>query len=150
MALPQSKAHRRKPMSHINVVPFIDVMLVLLIIFMVTAPLMQQGVEVELPQADAKPMEEQQRDPIIVTVGREGELTLNQGAQANMPLDRETLGEQVGVLLAGREGDQVYVRGDRNVDYGRVVDAMVVVQAAGAAKVGLITQPAPETRRLPR
>jgi biopolymer transport protein TolR len=148
MALAKDKAHRRRPMSQINVVPFIDVMLVLLIIFMVTAPLLQQGVEVELPQAQAETMEpdQEQGEPLVVTVARDGQVTVNQGPRVNEPLDRESLGEIVAGVLSERPGVQVYVRGDRNVDYGRVVDAMVTVQTAGVARVGLITDPA-ETDR---
>jgi biopolymer transport protein TolR len=144
MALAKDAARRRRPMSQINVVPFIDVMLVLLIIFMVTAPLLQQGVEVDLPQAQAETMEPDpdEGEPVVVTVARDGQVTLNQGPQVNVPLEREVLGEIVTGLLSERPGVQVYVRGDRNVDYGRVVDAMVTVQSAGVARVGLITDPA--------
>ncbi|EHQ51469.1 TolR protein [Ectothiorhodospira sp. PHS-1] len=130
-------------MSQINVVPFIDVMLVLLIIFMVTAPLQQQGVEVDLPEADAQPLQDEksQREAIVVTVTRDGQLSLNQGPQVGVSLDRDELRGIVADLLAQHPGTQVYVRGDRFVDYGRVVDAMVSVQSAGAQRVGLITDP---------
>ena len=148
MAVAKDRGGRRRPMSQINVVPFIDVMLVLLIIFMVTAPLLQQGVEVDLPQAQAETMEPdpERGEPVVVTVSRDGQMSLNQGPQVNVPLEPRDLGEIVAGLLAQRPNTQVYVRGDRNVDYGRVVDAMVTVQAAGVSRVGLITDPA-ETER---
>ncbi|SEP61779.1 biopolymer transport protein TolR [Ectothiorhodospira magna] len=130
-------------MSQINVVPFIDVMLVLLIIFMVTAPLLQQGVEVDLPQADAQPLPDDATQPeaIVVTVTRDGQLSLNQGPRIGVPLNQEELREIMVGLLGQQPNVQVYVRGDRFVDYGRVVDAMVSVQSAGAQRVGLITDP---------
>ncbi|OOG25615.1 protein TolR [Thioalkalivibrio denitrificans] len=148
MALAKDKAQRRRPMSQINVVPFIDVMLVLLIIFMVTAPLLQQGVEVDLPEAHAEALErdQDQGEPVVVTVARDGQVTLNQGPRVNEPLDRDALSDIVAGLLSERPGVQVYVRGDRHVDYGRVVDAMVTVQTAGVARVGLITDPAEPDR----
>ncbi|MCG5500919.1 protein TolR [Ectothiorhodospira lacustris] len=143
MAVASRRTGRRRSMSQINVVPFIDVMLVLLIIFMVTAPLLQQGVEVDLPEADAQPLQDEtsQREAIVVTVTRDGQLSLNQGPQVGVPLDRETLREIVAGLLGQHPQTQVYVRGDRFVDYGQVVDAMVSVQSAGAQRVGLITDP---------
>ncbi|MBK1674274.1 protein TolR [Ectothiorhodospira shaposhnikovii] len=146
MAVTSRRTGRRRSMSQINVVPFIDVMLVLLIIFMVTAPLLQQGVEVDLPEADAQPLQDEksQREAIVVTVTRDGQLSLNQGPQVGVSLDRDALREIVADLLSQHPGTQVYVRGDRFVDYGRVVDAMVSVQSAGAQRVGLITDP-PDT-----
>jgi biopolymer transport protein TolR len=144
MALAKDAARRRRPMSQINVVPFIDVMLVLLIIFMVTAPLLQQGVDVDLPQAQAETLEPdpEEGEPLVVTVSRDGQVTVNQGPRINDPLNGTELIEIVSEVLAERPGVQVYVRGDRHVDYGRVVDAMVTVQTAGVARVGLITDPA--------
>lgn len=142
MSASSRRGHRRTPMSQINVVPFIDVMLVLLIIFMVTAPLLQQGVEVELPQADASPLPDSQKgEPIIVTVSRNGEFSLNQGSRVGLTLGYGELTMQVAALLAARPDTPVYVRGDRHVDYGQVIDAMVAVQAAGIERVGLMTDP---------
>jgi biopolymer transport protein TolR len=133
----------RRQMSQINVVPFIDVMLVLLIIFMITAPMLQQGVEVDLPEAEAEvlDMEQREREPIVVTVTAAGAMSLNQGPLANEPLSGPELVELVTDLLAAAPDTQTYVRGDRNVDYGRVMDAMVALQRAGSAKVGLLTEP---------
>jgi biopolymer transport protein TolR len=139
---------RRRPMSQINVVPFIDVMLVLLIIFMITAPMLQQGVEVDLPEAEAETLEPDQRsgEPIVVTVSAAGAMSLNQGPYANAPLAPPELVEQIRGLLEANPGTQSYVRGDRSVDYGRVMDAMVALQRAGAGRVGLLTEPPAEGR----
>ncbi|AKJ95740.1 MULTISPECIES: protein TolR [Thioalkalivibrio] len=133
----------RRPMSQINVVPFIDVMLVLLIIFMITAPMLQQGVEVDLPEADAEAMEEdpQAAEPLVVTVDAGGAMSLNQGPYVNEPLAPQEMTEIVREFLAENPGTQTFVRGDRNVDYGRVIDAMVALQRAGGGRVGLITEP---------
>jgi biopolymer transport protein TolR len=133
----------RRPISQINVVPFIDVMLVLLIIFMITAPMLQQGVEVDLPEAQAEALETEERagEPIVVTVTAAGAMSLNQGPLVNEPL---AVPEMIGIvqeILAAKPGVQTYVRGDRNVDYGRVMDAMVALQRAGAGRVGLLTEP---------
>ncbi len=136
-------ARRRKPMSEINVVPYIDVMLVLLIIFMVTAPLLQQGVEVDLPNAPAEPLptDEEQPEPLVVTVDRQGRYLLNRGEDQRAPVKRTDLGGRVQAVLAGEPGIKVYVNGDEAVNYGRVVEAMVILQNAGVQGVGLITDP---------
>ena len=128
-------------MSEINVVPYIDVMLVLLIIFMVTAPLITQGVKVELPQADAEPLSEESEEPLIISVNREGALYLNVGDNKGDPLEDEALMVRVAAVLKNKPKTPVMVRGDSQVDYGRVVHAMVLAQAAGAPSVGLITEP---------
>ena len=128
-------------MSEINVVPYIDVMLVLLIIFMVTAPLITQGVKVELPQADAEPLSEESEEPLIISVNREGALYLNVGDNKGDPLKDEALMVRVAAVLKNKPKTPVMVRGDSQVDYGRVVHAMVLAQAAGAPSVGLITEP---------
>lgn len=136
---------RRKPMSEINVVPYIDVMLVLLVIFMITAPLITQGVKVELPQADAEPLSEESEAPLVISVNRMGELFLNVGDNKESPLDDEPLMLRVAAVLKHKPKTPVMVRGDAQVDYGRVVHAMVLAQAAGAPSVGLVTEP-PEER----
>ena len=132
---------RRPPMSEINVVPYIDVMLVLLVIFMITAPLLTQGVKVELPQADAEPMQHQEREPVVVTVDRAGNLYIDVGSDKNQPVDADTLQQRVGAVLRQQPKTQILVRGDRSVDYGLVVEAMVLLQEAGAPGIGLITEP---------
>jgi biopolymer transport protein TolR len=132
---------KRRPMSEINVVPYIDVMLVLLVIFMITAPLLTQGVDVELPQADAQPIESELDDPVVISVDRAGELYIDVGENKNKPVDADTLVTRVAAVLKHKPKTPILVRGDANVEYGRVVQAMVLVQAAGAPSVGLITEP---------
>ena len=136
----------RRPMSDINVVPFIDVMLVLLVIFMITTPLLTQGVKVELPKTSATAMTEQQKEPLIVTVDSSGNYYLNLSEKPDQPITARTLSHLVTTLLSSQGGESrpVLVRGDKNVNYGKVVEAMVLLQQAGAKSVGLITQPAPD------
>ncbi len=131
----------RKLMAEINIVPYIDVMLVLLVIFMVTVPLIQQGIKIELPQAQARPLEGSEApDPLIVTVNRRGQILLNKGEAANQPLSPDFVLRQLYVLLPDQSG-VAYVRGDRGTSYGNVVAAMVLLQTAGAENIGLITEP---------
>ena len=132
---------RKRPMSEINVVPYIDVMLVLLVIFMITAPLLNQGIEVDLPQADAEPVDATQQDPLVLTVDAEGRYFLNVGGDPKQDIDAETLVLRVAAVLRQRPRATVLVRGDASVDYGLVVMAMSLLQQAGAARVGLITEP---------
>jgi len=132
---------RRRFMSEINVVPYIDVMLVLLVIFMVTAPLITQGVKVDLPQADAEVISQETSEPVIITVDRFGDLYLDVGEAKNRPVDRETLLSRVAAILRHNPSVSILVKGDAAVDYGHVVAAMVLAQAAGAPSVGLITVP---------
>lgn len=131
---------KKRPMSEINVVPYIDVMLVLLVIFMITAPLLTQGVKVDLPQATAKPMSSQKLKPLILTVDRQGQFYLDVGDQPNQPVDATTLMARVAAVLQSKRGTQVLVRGDEGVAYGAVMEAMVLAQRAGAPSVGLITE----------
>lgn len=134
--------NRRKPMSEINVVPYIDVMLVLLVIFMITAPLLTQGVDVELPQADAEPLSQQTEEPVVVTVDRAGELYIDVGEGKDRPISPEDLVNRVRVVLKHKPKTPIMVRGDTGVAYGRVIEAMVLLQSAGTPSVGLITEPA--------
>lgn len=127
-------------MAEINVVPYIDVMLVLLVIFMITAPLLNQGVKIELPQAPAKPLENQSQDPLIVDVDLKGHFYLNYGENPG-PLDSKTLVNRVNAVLHLRPGVVVLVRGDREAAYGDVVMAMALLQKAGVDDVGLMTDP---------
>lgn len=135
-----------KPMSEINVVPFIDVMLVLLVIFMITAPLLTQGVKVDLPKTQAKAIAEQQKEPLIITVDAKGQFYYNLSDKPNQPITARALSHLVETTLQTPQGDQpqrpVLVRGDQGVNYGKVMEAMVLLQQAGAKSVGLITQPA--------
>jgi len=130
----------RRPMAEINVVPYIDVMLVLLVIFMITAPLLTQGVKVDLPQADSEPLPQEQDEPVVVSVNRAGELFIDVGEGKEDPVDPQTLATRIAAVLSYKPKTPIMVRGDRNVDYGRVVEAMVLIQGAGAPNVGLITE----------
>ena len=130
---------KRKPMSEINVVPYIDVMLVLLIIFMVTAPLLMQGVKVELPQASADPVENQDSEPVIVSVDAAGQLFLNLG-QEEQVLSLATIKDRVAAVMRRSPEKPVMVWGDQAVPYGEVVTLMVALQEAGAPSVGLVTE----------
>jgi len=132
---------RRRPMSEINVVPYIDVMLVLMVIFMVTAPLITQGVKVELPQADAEVIAGETSEPVVITVDQFGDLYLDVGEEKDQPVDRETLLVRVSAVLRHNPKVPIMVKADTAVDYGRVIEAMVLAQAAGAPSVGLITVP---------
>jgi biopolymer transport protein TolR len=131
---------RRKPMSEINVVPFIDVMLVLLIIFMVAAPMLMQGVEVELPESVAEPIESQDDEPLIVSIKADGSYYLNVGEDEERAVELSLVQDQVGKILRQQPKTPVLVWGDRRVPYGEVVELMVALQAAGAANVGLVTE----------
>lgn len=131
---------RRRPMSEINVVPYIDVMLVLLVIFMVTAPLLTPGVIVELPQADAEPLPGKSDEPLVVTVTVNGDYYLSVGDKPDDPIGHQLLLTKISAVLRHRPGTPIYVRGDAAVEYGKVVTAMALLQKAGAPTVGLITQ----------
>ena len=138
-------ATRRKPMSEINVVPYIDVMLVLLVIFMATAPLLTQGVQVDLPKAPSEPIDEAQDDPLVISMRADGAIFLNLGmTDSDDEGTRVTvfsLGDQAGKVLRARPDVPVYVKADHTLDYGKVVGVMTVLQKAGAESVGLITDP---------
>ena len=133
-------AKKRRAVSEINVVPYIDVMLVMLVIFMVTAPLLTQGVKVDLPEASAEPVEEPDQEPVVVSVDASGNLYLNVGDNPESPIDGDTLVRNIGIVLKRQPGKSVLVRGDHAVDYGTVVSAMVLLQQAGVPHVGLVTE----------
>ena len=126
-------------MSDINVVPYIDVMLVLLIIFMVTAPMLMQGVKVDLPEASAEPVENQDSEPVIVSVDAAGQLFLNLG-QEEQVLSLATIKERVAAVMRRKKDTPVLIWGDSGVPYGEVVTVMVALQEAGAPSVGLVTE----------
>ena len=132
--------YKKKAMSEINVVPYIDVMLVLLIIFMITAPLLTQGVQVDLPQAAAEAMQANEKEPLIVTVNSDGDYFLNVGEDIDSPVNHESMVARVAAVLRHQPGTPVMVRGDTNVNYGKVVIAMALLQKAGAPSIGLITE----------
>ena len=131
---------RRRMLAEINVVPYIDVMLVLLVIFMVTAPMLMQGVEVDLPDADAAPVKDQDAEPLIVSINDRGELFLNLGADEEQALELPTIRQRVAAVLRRTPDKPVLVWGDRKVAYGDVVVVMTALQEAGAPKVGLVTE----------
>ena len=137
---------RRRPMAEINVVPYIDVMLVLLVIFMITAPLLNLGVEVELPKADAEPMDTQESDePLVITVLQNGDLYLNAGGDLDGTssglIDPQSLVTMVSAIVSRNPEIQVLVGGDERANYGQVYNAMVLLQKAGVTKVGLMSDP---------
>ena len=130
---------KRRPIAEINVVPYIDVMMVLLVIFMITAPIVQQGVEIDLPQAASKPMSPDQAEPVVVSVDKKGDFYLDIGDEPDKPIDAQLMVNRVAAVRQLKPNIAVLVRGDREVGYGRVVDAMVLLQRAGVEKVGLMT-----------
>lgn len=134
-----NRRRRRKRMSEMNVVPYIDVMLVLLIIFMVTAPLMNLGIEVDLPTGQAGPLSDQ-GDPLTVTVTASGALYLDLGDAPEL-VDEQTLIEKVSVIANANPNVQVTVSGDREVAYQHIYGAMILLQRAGVESVGLIGDP---------
>lgn len=139
MSTPMQK---RKLMGEINVVPYIDVMLVLLIIFMVTAPLLTQGVQVELPRAGAEPIPDvPNHPPLIVSVDAEGNLYINVGDDEDEPTGGQDIVARVSAVLRNRPDTPVLVKADRAVPYGNVVGAMVLLQQGGANNVGFVTDP---------
>ena len=128
-------------MSEINVVPYIDVMLVLLIIFMITAPLLSQGVKIDLPQVPSEPLPASDSDPVIVSVDAAGNFFINYGEDQDQPVSPEALVNRVSALVKYRPKLPVLVKGDTDVNYGRVVQAMALLQGAGVKGIGLITEP---------
>lgn len=132
---------KRKPMSDINVVPYIDVMLVLLIIFMVTAPMLTQGIKVDLPQLEDSDMKLQSnQEPLIVTIDSNGAYYMEMSSNEGKAMDLAALSEEAGKVLQQNPAISVLIRGDKNVPYGRVVDLMAHLQSLGAQGVGLITE----------
>jgi biopolymer transport protein TolR len=130
---------KRRAIAEINVVPYIDVMLVLLIIFMITAPIVQQGIEIELPKVAANSLPPDEQEPVILTVSKSGEYYLNVGDNLKKPVTADTVKQRVSLILKQKPKIAVLVRGDKDVDYGSVTTAMVLLQAAGVEKVGLMT-----------
>lgn len=132
--------NKHRPVAEINVVPYIDVMLVLLIIFMVTAPMLMQGVKVDLPEANADPVENQDSEPLIVSLNSAGQLFLNLGADEKQVLSLATVVDRVGAVIRRSPNKPVLVWGDAAVPYGEVVTLMAALQEAGAPSVGLVTE----------
>jgi len=139
MATPLQK---RKLMGDINVVPYIDVMLVLLVIFMVTAPLLTQGIEVDLPKANSEPIEEvPNHQPLVLSVDATGNLYINVGDYEDEPTTGKDVVARVGAVLRNRPDTPILVKADRAVPYGHVVGAMVLLQQGGAQSIGFVTDP---------
>lgn len=135
---------KRRPMADINVVPFIDVMLVLLVVFMVTAPLLNQGVELELPEANNEPLAiDENLETLVVSLTAEGEYFISVGAvgEDRAPVTLETLGKQVGIIMETNPSIQVLVEGDTVADWGNMIKLITILQAAGVTTPSFITQP---------
>ena len=138
---------KRRPMSEINVVPYIDVMLVLLIVFMITAPLLNQGIEVELPEANNEPLDlDENLETLVVTITSAGEYFLSLGAtgEDRQSLDLETVARQVGQILNANPTVQVLIEGDTNATWGAMIDLITALQNAGVENPNFITQPLSE------
>lgn len=137
---------RRRPVSEINVVPYIDVMLVLLIIFMVTAPLVTQGVKVDLPKAEAAALDKDSKPPLIASVDAQGNYFLNIGDSQEESMSAVDLATLVAAHIQLEPQTPVVVKGDGAVPYSEIVQLMVLLQRAGVPSVGLMTAP-PEKKR---
>ncbi len=131
----RSGRNARAPMAEINVTPLVDVMLVLLVVFMITAPLLTTGVSVNLPEADAEPIPGSD-EPIVVTVQADGQVLL-----LDRPIEAGTLAAKLDAILGARPGQRVFVRGDRDVDYGRIMEVIGRISASGQRRVALVTAP---------
>ncbi len=136
-------AARRRPMSEINVVPYIDVMLVLLVIFMAAAPMLAQGIQLDLPKEPSEPLERSEQDPLIVSIQRDGSMYLNVGSDEEEPvsISQAELQDRAMRVLRARPDVPVFVRGDTELPYGTIVNVMTILQQAGAESVGLLTEP---------
>lgn len=134
----------RRQVAEINVVPYIDVMLVLLVIFMITAPLLQTGVEIDLPDAAATPIDNdggEDQEPLVLSVDAEGQWYLNVGEDPESPLTREEVQRLASAVLRLNPDRRVLVAGDQAIEYGQIMQAMVTLQLAGAPEIGLMSDP---------
>lgn len=131
---------KRKLAAEINVVPYIDVMLVLLIIFMVTAPLLMQGVKVDLPQAPSKPIDNKDEEPIIVSIKEDGSYYINLGGKSEQALELQVIKDRVSKIMRQKPTTPVLIWGDKKVSYGLVVELMTELQSVGVPDVGLVTE----------
>ena len=132
---------KRKPLAEINVVPYIDVMLVLLVVFMVTAPLLMQGVKVDLPQSPSAPIDRKDEEPIIVSIKKDGTYYINLGGDQETRRELKDITTIVAKVLREKPNTPILVWGDAKVEYGAVVSLMSDLQGAGAPSVGLVTEP---------
>ncbi len=144
MQIESRSRSRRRAMAEINVVPYIDVMLVLLVIFMITTPMLTQGVNINMPDAPAKEIGVQDQLPLIVSVDGRGNYYLNISSAPDIPISERDLLTKVAAEMAKSQKQkstrQVLVKGDRDVDYGKVMQAMVLLQKAGVGEIGLVTK----------
>jgi biopolymer transport protein TolR len=131
---------KRSLNAEINVVPYIEVMVVLLVIFMLTTPMLTQGVDVDLPQATSEPVDADDQEPLIVTVDVDGNYYINVGGDDSEIVDADAVRSRITSVLNENPNKLLLVRGDRNVTYDRVVQLMVLLQQAGAPSVGLVTE----------
>lgn len=136
----KSKRTKRKLVAEINVVPYIDVTLVLLVVFMITAPLLMQGVKVDLPVANSAPLDKQKQDPLIISIKSDGTYWIDENG-TNIANSLSFIKDRVAKVLRQKPNTPVLVWGDTAVDYGSVVDLMSELQIAGAPSVGLVTEP---------
>jgi biopolymer transport protein TolR len=139
-----SRKKERRLMGEINVVPYIDVMLVLLVIFMITAPLLTEGISVDLPAVGAAPLDPdlmRDNEPLVLSVDRDGRFYLNIADDPNAPVDEETVINTTAAVIRRNAETPVLVKADENVPWGRLARGMVLLTQAGAANVGMITDP---------
>ena len=134
------RSSRKKRMAEINVVPYIDVTLVLLIIFMITAPMLQTGVDVDLPQTSSEPIQQDKEPPLVVSIDKQGDFYLSVGTEPERPILAEELTLKVMAVLKYKPETTVLVRGDAEVAYGQVVTVMAALKSAGIPKLGLVTR----------
>ncbi len=139
MGMSAQKTTTRMTMSEINVTPLVDVMLVLLIMFMVTAPMMQQGIEVDLPKTTNTGIQAQSEDPLVLVISHDRKITI--AKQTIAPAD---LRAKLKAIFATRKSQQLFIQADKKVEYGYVAEAMAEVKAAGITNIGLVTQPKSE------
>ena len=145
MPIVRPRRRARRQVAEINVVPYIDVMLVLLVIFMITAPLLRTGVEIDLPDADATPIANsgESQEPLILSVDGAGDFYLNVGEDTGRALERDEAQRLASAALRIDPARRVFVAGDTSVDYGQIMQAMVMLQIAGAPEIGLMSEPPP-------
>ena len=139
------RSKNRRLMGQMNVVPYIDVMLVLLIIFMVTAPLLQQGITVDLPDVDASPLDPslmQDNEILILSIDADGKFYLNLGADPEAPVDDQNVLTTTAAIIRRNPDTPVVIKGDQAVDFGRVAYGLALLQKAGAKGIGILTDPA--------
>jgi biopolymer transport protein TolR len=141
-----SQRGRKKPVAEINVVPYIDVMLVLLVIFMITAPMFAQGIKVSLPEVSAEAIESESDTPLVLTVDLSGQLFINQNPDPQQAMSDDAVVKLTQAILLKKPNTPVLVEGDQGIEYGKIVSAMVLLQSAGAKSIGLVTETPEDSR----